>query len=461
MIALFKKKADPATDLAGAPDPDVLSSAPDGGAGTKTLNNLPIMIGGAVLVGLVWLAMSSADGRKEARAERAAKGEQVQIQEQAKQPDFLQYQQAAGVIPSGTGQDEGVAALNPGLPAEAAAGAPGGVPALDTTGQGAASQAPALVNPYEEDWIQRANLIRQQRSERFQALKASYAASTEVPSLQKAAAGGDQSSAPGAAFANALRAAAGAASNPFPQMPQMPQMPSGAGQGGLGGAGASDPNDQAAKRGFAVGTGKDSPYLDARRETPKSALELKAGSVINVTLNSGINSDLPGIVTGMVSRNVFDSVTGAAVLIPQGTKVIGLYNSQVSIGQARVQVMWKRLIFPDGSSIDLGGMPAADASGYAGMRDKVNNHYAKAFGSALFVSLFSAGVQLSQPQAANGQNISNSQVAAAALGQQTAQLGMQMASRTLNVQPTLEIRPGKQVLVQLTKDVILPAWKAR
>jgi type IV secretion system protein VirB10 len=457
MKGLFKKKEAKANlDLAGAPDPDILTPPPKGGAGTKTLNNLPLIIGGGVLCGLVWMAMSAADHREQARAERNSKGEEVQIQEVSRQPDFLDYQQAAGVIPATSGHDvehpEGL------TPEEAAGIAPAGPqPGQNVQlagGQGQPGAAPALVNPYEEDWIQRANMVRQMRAERFSAIRASYAAPTQV---QAQSAGGhaasDASASPTAALASALRAAAGAT----PQFPQMPQMPAGVGGAGEG----SDPNNQAAKRAFASAAGKDPAYLDARREAPKGALELKAGSVINVTLNSGINSDLPGIVTGMVTRNVFDSVSGASVLIPQGTKVIGLYNSQVSIGQARVQVVWKRLIFPDGSSIDLGGMPAADASGYAGLNDKVNNHYAKAFGSALFVSLFSAGVQLSQPQATNGQNVSNAQVAAAALGQQTAQLGMQMASRTLTVQPTLEIRPGKQVLVQLTKDVILPAWKGR
>lgn len=457
MKGLFKKKDAKANlDLAGAPDPDILTPPPKGGAGTKTLNNLPLIIGGGVLVGLVWMAMSAADHREAARAERKSKGEEVQIQEVAKQPDFLAYQQSAGVIPSGEGHDADQAPS--GTPEEAAgissAGAQSGQGVQLAGGSAQTGPAPALVNPYEEDWIQRANLLRQMRAERFQAIRASYAAPTQVQTQSGAGRSAPEaSSSPTAALASALRAAAGASA----QFPQASQMPGGV----VGAADGADPNNQVAKRAFASSAGKDPAYLDARREAPKGALELKAGSVINVTLNSGINSDLPGIVTGMVTRNVFDSVTGAAVLIPQGTKVIGLYNSQVSIGQARVQVMWKRLIFPDGSSIDLGGMPAADASGYAGLNDKVNNHYAKAFGSALFVSLFSAGVQLSQPQATNGQNISNAQVAAAALGQQTAQLGMQMASRTLTVQPTLQVRPGKQVLVQLTKDVILPAWKGR
>lgn len=137
---------------------------------------------------------------------------------------------------------------------------------------------------------------------------------------------------------------------------------------------------------------------------------------------------------------------------------MGTYDSNVTLGQKRALVGWQRIIYPDGSSISLDRMPGADVGGYAGFNDKVNNHYWRIFGNGLLLSVFSAGIQLSQPQASNGENYSSSQIIAGALGQQMGQLGMQMAQRNMNIQPTLEIRPGYQFNVMVTKDIILPTW---
>lgn len=190
-----------------------------------------------------------------------------------------------------------------------------------------------------------------------------------------------------------------------------------------------------------------------------SPYEIKAGTVIPATLITGINSDLPGQLVAQVNRNVYDTATGRKLLIPQGARLVGEYNSSVSTGQSRVQVAWNRLIYPDGSSIDLGSMPGTDGAGYTGLRDRVNNHNVRRWGNAIMLSLFAAGVQISQPQATNGENVSNSQTAAAQLGQQLGQLGMEQSRRDMQIQPTLTIRPGATLSVAVTSDLILREWR--
>lgn len=202
----------------------------------------------------------------------------------------------------------------------------------------------------------------------------------------------------------------------------------------------------------------ESPYLQQSRMAPISGTEIKAGWIIPGVLVSGINSDLPGQIIGQVRQNVYDSATGRYLLIPAGAKIVGTYDSRISAGQERVLVAWNRIIFPDSSSISLEGMPGADQSGFAGFNDLVDNHYWRTFGNAALLSLFSAGIQLSQPRAAVSGTYNSQQIMAAAIGRQLGQLGMQLTQRNLNIQPTLEIRPGFQFSVMVTKDMVLPQW---
>jgi type IV secretion system protein VirB10 len=174
----------------------------------------------------------------------------------------------------------------------------------------------------------------------------------------------------------------------------------------------------------------------------------------------GISSDLPGQIIGQVRENVYDTATGRYVLIPQGAKLVGTYDNSVTTGQQRVLVAWTRIIYPDASSIDLGKMPGTDQSGLGGLKDRVNTHFWKAFGNALLLSVFSAGVQISQGGGNNSGNGLNAQQSiAAGLGQQLGQLGQELARRNARIQPTLEIRPGYQFTVMVTKDVVIRPWK--
>ncbi|AHJ66171.1 TrbI/VirB10 family protein [Granulibacter bethesdensis] len=230
---------------------------------------------------------------------------------------------------------------------------------------------------------------------------------------------------------------------------------------GLGSGQNNDQNQQREKNAFlSQKSDVNSPYLPYTRTAPLSNTEVKAGTVIPGVMISGVDSDLPGQIIAQVRQNVYDTATGRYLLIPAGARLIGSYDSRITMGQSRVLVGWKRIIYPDGSSVSLDFMPGTDQSGYAGFKDQVNNHMWKIFGNALLMSVFSAGVQLSQPQATNGQNFNSSQIVAGMLGQQLAEAGIVMANRGMNIQPTLEIRPGYEFNIMVTKDVILPPWNS-
>jgi len=202
----------------------------------------------------------------------------------------------------------------------------------------------------------------------------------------------------------------------------------------------------------------DADYLQASSRDPISPYEVKAGTVIPAVMIGGINSDVPGMIVGQVAENVYDTATGRYLLIPQGAKLVGAYDNSVSQGQTRVVVIWNRIIYPDASSIDLGSMAGADEGGYAGFHDQVNTHLWTKLGNALLISIAAAGVQLSQPQAVNGQNYNSQQIAAGALGQQFGELGQEYARAGLAIPNTLEIRPGYRFVVMVNKDMVLRPW---
>lgn len=198
-------------------------------------------------------------------------------------------------------------------------------------------------------------------------------------------------------------------------------------------------------------------HLNSRLESPNSRFELRAGSVIPGVMVSGISSELPGQIIGQISQNVYDTATGKYLLIPQGTKLIGLYSSDVSFGQNSVLVAWQRLVFPDGKAWDLGSMPGADSAGYAGFRDQVDHHYARIYGSALLMSGIVAGITYSQntnqtnPYGYNQPTAGS--VLSQALGQQLGEVTSQMVSKNLNVSPTINVRPGYRFNIIVIKDL--------
>lgn len=221
-------------------------------------------------------------------------------------------------------------------------------------------------------------------------------------------------------------------------------------------AGATDANGQAAKERFFNQDIRDLGYLPNPVVGQISPYELKRGSVIPATLVTGINSDLPGRITAQVSQNVYDSATGRHLLIPQGSKLFGRYDSEVTFGQDGVLVIWTDLIFPNGSTLQIGGMAGTDAAGYGGFRDQVDNHYLRTFGSAILVALIGAGTEMMLPQDRNSFGTANSAEDAArrSFAETFGQISEQTVSRNLKVQPTLEIRPGYRFNVLVDQDIV-------
>jgi type IV secretion system protein TrbI len=188
-------------------------------------------------------------------------------------------------------------------------------------------------------------------------------------------------------------------------------------------------------------------------ENPVSHYVVQAGSVIPAALITGMRSDLPGEVTAQVTENVYDSPTGRYLVIPQGAKLIGTYDSQVAFGQDRLLLVWTRLMLPNGRSIVLERQPGADSQGFTGLEDEVDQHWDRLFMGAVLSTVIGIGAELG----------SNDSAIASALRQGSSnslsQTGQQITQRNLNIQPTLTIRPGFPVRVIINRDLVLAAWQ--
>jgi type IV secretory pathway VirB10-like protein len=238
--------------------------------------------------------------------------------------------------------------------------------------------------------------------------------------------------------------------------------PPGLGQAGAGapsvGAGDKDPNGQAEKAAFVRSNSERNPaYVAGSLTRPRSPYEVKAGSIIPAQLITGINSDLPGDIIGQVRQNVYDSVTGTYLLIPQGSKLMAKPDSSVAYGQERVLVCWTRLILPNGWSLDLECAPGADLAGQAGFADEVDNHWGRLILGVGMSSLLSVGTQASAGSV-QGLQPTLPQVWAAGAARDINTVGQQFTQKNLTVQPTITIRPGFSVNVLVSKDLVLAPY---
>ncbi|KSV65024.1 conjugal transfer protein TrbI [Sinorhizobium sp. GL2] len=219
-----------------------------------------------------------------------------------------------------------------------------------------------------------------------------------------------------------------------------------------------DQNGQVSKEDFFNQDIKDLGYLPNQVVPQLSPYELKRGSVIPATLITGLNSDLPGRVAAQVSQNVYDSATGHRLLIPQGAKLFGRYDSKVSFGQERVLVVWTDLIFPNGSTLQIGGMAGTDAEGYGGFSDKVDRHLLRTFGSAALIALIGTGIDMSMPESSTRATQDTASDAARRNFAETfGRVAEQTISKNLNVQPTIRIRPGYKFNLLVDQDIIFPS----
>src|SRR3954449_7464797 len=203
---------------------------------------------------------------------------------------------------------------------------------------------------------------------------------------------------------------------------------------------------------------KTEDYLRSTRTAPLSAYEIKAGWEIPAVLEQSLNSDLPGEIKALINSNVFDTASGRYLLIPQGSRLVGKYDSRVAYGQDGVQVAWNRIIFPDASSIDLNGMVGLDSHGNAGLREKVDRHYARMLGFSALTSLFTAAFEISQRR---NQSVlaypSPGEAASSAVGRELSQTGSQITRRNLDVQPTIKVPVGYKFTVRVNRDILFEA----
>ena len=187
--------------------------------------------------------------------------------------------------------------------------------------------------------------------------------------------------------------------------------------------------------------------------TPISPYQVMAGTIIPASLVTGLNSDLPGQVIAQVTENVYDTPTGQHLLLPQGTRLLGRYDSDIEDGQSRALVVWNRLIRPDGSSLVIENLPGVDLSGQSGLRDRVDRHTDSLFKAAILSSVLSIGAELgADDEDRIAEVIRNG-------GQDTFnQAGQRIVTRALSRKPTLRVRPGWRLGVIVNRDLVLTSY---
>lgn len=220
-----------------------------------------------------------------------------------------------------------------------------------------------------------------------------------------------------------------------------------------------DMNRQADKRNFFKNEEQKKIYNSGRELYAVSPYEVKAGTYIPGILISGVNSDLPGNMKGQVREDVYDTVTGNHLLIPKGTTLIGTYDSGVTFGQNRALVVWQRLIFPNGKTVLLDNMGGVDLSGYAGFKDKVDNHNLQLFKAVILSSILGAGTAIVSDDDDNDSSNDWQGEAGRGAGEQVIMIGNRLADKLLSLQPTITIRPGYRFNIMLHSDLVLTPYE--
>ena len=216
-------------------------------------------------------------------------------------------------------------------------------------------------------------------------------------------------------------------------------------------------NRQDQKEAFLEG-GSTETRNSGNLQMPSSPYQVMAGTVIAGALVTGIKSDLPGDVIATVTEPVYDTATGKFLLIPQGSRILGKYNSQVSYGQSRVQVVWNRVILPDTSSLKLDNLAGTDPAGYAGLEDGVDWHWDRVFAGAALTTLLGVGAELAAPE--NRQDGNRIVIAGRDSAQDSInQVGQEMTRRNMNIQPTLTERPGLSMRIIVNRDLVLRPYQ--
>lgn len=410
-------------DSTHTPDPtDMAASDKPPTSGVRRVNSVPMLIAGAVLVVVVLIAASVAYDR----AGEASKP--------APESAVVDQGLADRVLSASGGRTGGLVDAPEAPPPPSLPLAPVDEPELPPL--------PPASAPEQDP------LVTKRRAERLLMLQNAIAAKPSAGGpLAQAGMGRSDAGEPAPSPTQRVREPdVAAVEAEFPA----PSQPAEAG----GGAGGERPRTPAGYGQFDRRHRTDRWRLDSRVESPRSPFELRAGFVIPAILLSGINSEMPGQIIAQVSQDVYDTPSGKHRLIPQGTRLVGTYDSHVAYGQRRVLIAWQRLIFPDGKALDIGSMPGVDAAGYAGFRDKIDNHYMRLFGSAFLMSGVIAGVASAQTDPKDDPfGTSTNTVLMQAIAQQLGRVAGEMIQRNLNISPTLQIRPGFRFNVMAVKDL--------
>jgi type IV secretion system protein TrbI len=225
-------------------------------------------------------------------------------------------------------------------------------------------------------------------------------------------------------------------------------------EGAFGSSLSEDPNRQVRKLDFLGEEADPSIYNPHGLETPVSPYQLMAGTIIPATLLTGVNSDLPGQVIAQVTSPVYDTVTGETVLVPQGARLIGRYDSVIAFGQSRALLVWSRIVMPDGSSIRIDNLAGVDARGYAGLEDKVDYHSWKLLQGVAVSTLLGVGAELGTDDEGDIARALRRSVQTGAN-----EAGQEIVRRNLDVQPSITIRPGWRLGVLVNKDIVLKPYE--
>ncbi|WP_370307498.1 TrbI/VirB10 family protein [Sphingobium abikonense] len=358
-------------------------------------------LGSVSLLTVTWLAL------KPRLFHRAAD------QEELSQPDSRPASDTLNGLPTSYGD---VPRLGPPLPGDL------GKPILDRQ-----QQLANQINPSDQ---QRQQAEAAERERQLAELKAARESGLLVQSRQAATA------------PEAPTASVSAGEGAQPSLPKLALDPT------------NDPNAQGRKEAF-VGNldprGDVNPHL---LTPPPSPYTLSAGSVISASLITGLRSDLPGLVTAQVTENTYDSATGRILLIPQGARLIGSYDSVVAFGQSRALIVWQRIVMPDGGSIRIDNVPATDPSGYAGLQDNVDYHTWTLLKGVAISTLLGVGANLTFTGESD-----LVQAIRESTQQNVSRAGDQITSRNLAIQPTITIRPGAPVRLIVHRDLILAPWR--
>lgn len=192
-------------------------------------------------------------------------------------------------------------------------------------------------------------------------------------------------------------------------------------------------------------------------QDPVSPYQVMAGTLIPASLVTGLNSDLPGLIVAQTTEQVYDTVTGKHLLIPQGSRLIGTYDSVVAFGQSRALVVWQRIVMPNGSSVVIDNLPASDVGGYSGLEDQVDFHTWQLLKGIALSTLLGVGSEIGYSNRRDESDLVRA-IRESTL-QSTNRAGQRITEKNLNIQPTITVRPGWPLRVIVHKDLILRSYR--